>query len=102
MENKKHLDYLNKLILSKIKKAQKEILDNTECAIEGQDRWLAVRSRILGATNNAVREIQNELQRNWEVKHNPQIIHEDVVEINRPVKEKENTDKDGNKKPEDH
>jgi len=100
MDNKKHLGYLNKLIVSKIKKAQKEILDNAECAIEGKDRWLAVRSRILGATNNAVRELQSELQRNWEVKYTPQIIHEDIVEVTRPVKERGNYSGYGSKESE--
>lgn len=96
MVNNKHEALLSKTIESIIKKAQKEILDNAECAIEGKDRWTAVRSRILGATNNALREMKKELQRNWLVKYTPHTVYEDVVEVVSPVQGKEN--KYGDKK----
>ena len=90
MENdKKHQALLNKVISNTLKKAQKEILDNAECAIEGKDRWAAVRSRILGSTNNAMRELQKELERNWLVKYSPQMVHEDIIEVKPASKEKE-------------
>lgn len=86
METDKHIALLNKRIDEIIKRAQKEILDNAECAIEGKDRWLAVRSRILGSTNAAVRQLKTELKRNWQVKHTPSTTYEDVIEIRPTVK----------------
>jgi len=86
---KKHEALLTKTIESILKKAQKDILDNTECAVEGKDRWSAVRSRILGATNTALRELKKEIQRNWEVKYTPLVVHEDVIEVKQPVKERD-------------
>ena len=94
-KRQKHLSFLNKTIDRIVRKTQKEILDNTQCAVEGKDRWNAVRSRILGSTNNAARELKKELQRNWEVKHAPEIIHEDVIEVKPLVKDMEHNSTDG-------
>jgi len=100
MTNKRHQAALNKIIDNVYKETQRKILDFAECAIEGKDRWKAVRSRILGVTNTAKRELKEELQRNWTVKFTPNTIVEDVIQIERPVKEKE-IKNDGKKTKED-
>jgi len=89
MKDQRHQAALNKVIDSIYKETQRKILDFAECAIEGKDRWKAVRSRVLGVTNSAKRELKDELQRNWTVKFTPKTVVEDVIQVGRPVKEKE-------------
>lgn len=94
MVTDKHKGLLVKKIEESISKAQKDILDNTECAVEGKDRWTAVRRRILKATNDAKRNIHDELKRNWDIKYNPEVISEDIMEISpRAGKEIKGNDK---------
>lgn len=80
------------------RKAQKEILDNVQCAIEGTDRWNAVRSRILGSTNSAKRELWEEIQRNWTIQHSPNLIREDVIYVNSVQGKEKSSDGKGSKK----
>jgi len=90
MTNQSQKAALNKTIDAIYKEAQRKILDYAECAIEGKDRWKAVRSRILGVTNSCKRELKEEIQRNWTVKYTPITTYEDVIEVRSPGKEKEN------------
>lgn len=88
---------LYKIIDNITKKAQKEILDNVQCAVEGTDRWNAVRSRILGSTNNAKRELWTEIQRNWKIEHDPDVICEDIIVVKGPAQVKEKRHAKGTK-----
>ena len=71
---------------------QFEILSHAECAVEGKDRWKALRARVLSICNDKKRHFKEELKRNWDLEydHIPPVVGQDVIEIvHNPVQEKE-------------
>lgn len=64
-----------------IKALQKQILDITEIVVPSQN-WKAVRSKLLGVTNDVRREIVNEIDLNYSIEYTPKTISEDIIEVN--------------------
>jgi hypothetical protein len=49
------------------------------------EKWNSFRSRILDITNGARRELEADIEKNYDVKYNPSTICEDVIEVRPPV-----------------
>lgn len=79
-DKQKFLNFLEK----SLKSTQKQILDLAEVAAP-QQGWKALRSKILGATNDFRREIEEEIDRNYKIKFDPQVTYEDIVIIKNKV-----------------
>jgi len=67
-------------ISSEIKLLQKQVLDLSELVVPNE-RWGYFRKKILDITNNARRNIESKLIRDYQVKYDPTDICEDVVEV---------------------
>jgi len=72
----KFLDFVEK----QIKSLQKRVLDLSEVVVP-QDNYIQFRSKILGSTNDLLRDIESELETNYNLKYEPSVIREDVVQI---------------------
>lgn len=64
-----------------IKALQKQILDITELVVP-QQNWKAVRSKLLGVTNDIRRDLSSDIELNYSVTYTPKTIAEDVIEVN--------------------
>lgn len=71
---------LSDFIQRQFKSAQKQILDLAEVAIPPH-HWEAFRSKILRITNDTRRFIDTEIESNYDLKYDPSVEFEDVVEI---------------------
>ena len=49
------------------------------------DKWESYRSRILDITNNARRNMEEELKQNYNIKYDPAVVCEDIVEVRSPA-----------------
>ena len=67
-------------IESQVKNIQRQILDLTEVTVP-PDNWRVMRSKILGITNDLRRDIEQELNLNYDLKYNPTTIYEDIVQV---------------------
>jgi len=82
----------------RVKSLQKQILDISELVVPAAN-WKAVRSKLLGVTNDIRREISTEVELNYTIEYTPKTILEDIIEVNgakfQSVVYKERGDKDG-------
>lgn len=76
----KDLKTLNVFLERQVKFLQKQILDLTEVTVP-QTNWKALRSKLLGVTNDFRRDLQNELETNYKIKFDPKDLFEDVIEV---------------------
>jgi hypothetical protein len=95
MENKLDRDKQKLLgfIEKSLKSLQKQVLDLTEIAVPPQN-WKALRSKILGITNDFRRDIEDELAQNYNVKFTPSTVYEDLVIVQN--KARKGNDDNGN------
>lgn len=89
----RHKAKLNSFLEKQVKILQKKILDLSEVVIP-QDNYRPFRGKILSATNDMLRDLQAEIDKNYNVNYDPKVIHEDVIEIRPMTKGKD--DKRGN------
>jgi len=66
----------------RIMKGIDEILDIAEVAIGDSQRYKPFRSKVLRAGNNAIRDLKNDLDRQYKVLFVP--TNEDVIEVQAP------------------
>jgi len=66
---------------SEITKLFSSILDFAEVAIDGKDRYLNFRSRVLKLSNDAIREIKKEIDTNYEVNYTA--LTEDLIVVKK-------------------
>jgi hypothetical protein len=64
-----------------IKALQKQILDITELVVP-QQNWKAVRSKLLGVTNDIRRDLTLDIELNYSITYTPKTVSEDVIEVN--------------------
>ena len=66
----------------RIMKGIDEILDIAEVAIGDSQRYKPFRSKVLRAGNNAIRDLKNDLDRQYKVLFVP--TNEDIIEVQAP------------------
>jgi hypothetical protein len=66
----------------RIMKGIDEILDIAEVAIGDSQRYKPFRSKVLRAGNNAIRDLKNDLDRQYKVLFVP--TNEDIIEVKAP------------------
>lgn len=72
-------DKLKSMSKGEITKLFSSILDFAEVAIDGKDRYLNFRSRVLKLSNDAIREINREIDTNYDVRYSA--LKEDLIVI---------------------
>lgn len=72
---------LKKFVQSEITKLFSSVLDYTEVAVDGKERYANLRSKILKVSNDAIREINKELDKRYEVTYVPPA--EEVIVVNQ-------------------
>jgi hypothetical protein len=81
MDRNKSKEKLKISIQASITELFEKVLDFAEVAIPSPETYKRFRSKVLRIGNNAIRESHRELDMNYDVKWNPQIKSEDVVEV---------------------
>lgn len=76
----RHKIKLQSFLEKQVKILQKKILDLSEVVLPS-DNYKPFRSKILSATNDMLRDLQAEIDKNYNINYNPSIIHEDIVVI---------------------
>ncbi len=72
---------LKKYIHNEITKLFSSVLDYAEVAVDGKERYLNLRSKILKVSNDAIREIKREVDSRYLVNYVPPA--EDVIMVRR-------------------
>lgn len=72
---------LKKFIRGEVTKLFTSVLDFTEVAVEGKDRFMSLRSKILKVSNDAMRDIDKELDTRYSIEYVPPA--EDVIIIRK-------------------
>jgi len=72
---------LKTFIHSEITKLFSAVLDYTEVAVDGKERYMNLRSKILKVGNDTIREIKKELDTRYVVKFDPQTM--DVIVVDK-------------------
>jgi len=72
---------LKNFIHSEITKLFSSVLDYTEVAVDGKERYMNLRSKILKVGNDSIREIKKELDTRYNVKYDPP--SEDVIIVDK-------------------
>lgn len=80
-----HKKKFSLFLQSEIKSLQKQILDLAEIAVPASN-WKPLRSKLLGVTNDFRRDIEQELNKNYNIKYAPGTQYEDVVQIKPIIK----------------
>lgn len=70
---------LERYIHNEITKLFSSVLDYAEVAVDGKERYLNLRSKILKVSNDAIREIKREIDSRYLVKYVPPA--EDVIVV---------------------
>ena len=69
---------LKKYIHAEVTKLFSQILDYAEVAVDGKERYSNLRSKILKVSNDAIRQIQKEVDSRYLVKY---AVSEDVIVV---------------------
>ena len=72
---------LKSMSQGEITKLFSSILDYAEVAIDGKERYLSFRSRVLKLSNDAIREIKKEIDTNYEVSYTA--LKEELIVVKR-------------------
>ena len=72
---------LKSMSQGEITKLFSSILDYAEVAIDGKERYLSFRSRVLKLSNDAIREIKKEIDTNYEVSYTA--LKEEMIIVKR-------------------
>lgn len=81
MDKNKSREKLKGFVQSEITDLFEKVLDFAEVAIATPETYKRFRSKVLRIGNNAIRNCQKELDMNYDVKWNPQVQSEDVIEV---------------------
>jgi len=81
MEKNKSKEKLKGCIQTEITELFEKVLDFAEVAIPSPETYKRFRSKVLRIGNNAIRNCQQELDKNYDVGWNPQIKSEDIIEV---------------------
>lgn len=84
MGQKEDTDALKLFIQKEVTKLFSSILDFAEVAVDGKERYINYRSKVLKLSNDAIREIKKELDDKYEVKYLAPM--EDIIVV-RPRKD---------------
>ena len=76
----RHQEKLISFVEKQIKSLQKKVLDLSEVVVPSEN-YKPFRAKILGSTNDLLRDLQAELAKNYQIKYTPTNIVEDVVII---------------------
>lgn len=63
-----------------VKSLQKKILDLAEVVLP-QENFKTFRSKVLGATNDLYRDVQFEVNKNYNLKYDPATVCEDIIQV---------------------
>ena len=83
MDKNKSKEKLKNSIQVAITELFEKVLDFAEVAIPSPETYKRFRSKVLRIGNNAIRDCHKEIDMNYDVKWNPQIKSEDVIEVNQ-------------------
>lgn len=72
---------LKNFIQSEITKLFSSVLDYTEVAVDGKERYMNLRSKILKVGNDTIREIKKELDTRYSVEYQPPA--EDLIVVDK-------------------
>lgn len=72
---------LKDFIQSEITKLFSSVLDYTEVAVDGKERYMNLRSKILKVGNDTIREIKKELDNRYKVHYEPPA--EDIIVVDK-------------------
>jgi hypothetical protein len=75
---------LKKYVQGEITKLFSSVLDYAEVAVDGKERYMNLRSKILKVSNDAIREIKKEIDSRYSVIYNPPA--EDIIIIKQDKK----------------
>ena len=74
-------DKLKSFIHEEITKLFSSVLDYTEVAVDGKERYMNLRSKILKVGNDTIREIKKELDTRYAVEY--KALVEDVIVVDK-------------------
>ena len=69
MGQKEDTDELKLFIQKEVTKLFSSILDFAEVAVDGKERYINYRSKVLKLSNDAIREIKKELDAKYDIKY---------------------------------
>ena len=72
---------LKNFVKSEITKLFSSVLDYTEVAVDGKERYMNLRSKILKVSNDTIREINRELDTRYAVRY--EAPSEDVIVVDK-------------------
>ena len=75
---------LKSFVQGEVTKLFSSILDFAEVAVDGKERYLSFRSKVLKLSNDAIREIKKEVDTRYDVEYTPPA--EDIIIIKQPRK----------------
>jgi hypothetical protein len=84
MSQKEDADALKLFIQKEVTKLFSSILDFAEVAVDGKERYINYRSKVLKLSNDAIREIKKEVDTRYQVKYLAPM--EDVIVVKNPRK----------------
>lgn len=76
----RHKAILNSFLEKHVKILNKKILDLSEVVIP-QENYKAFRGKILGATNDMLRDLQSEIDKNYKINYDPEVKREHIIEV---------------------
>lgn len=75
----RHRVKMDNMIKDEVTKMFEKVLDYAEVAVPNSDQFKKLRSKILRVGNNCIRNIQKDIEKNYDVKYRAQA--ETIVEI---------------------
>lgn len=76
----KDKERLRSFISLQIKSINRDVLNLAEMLVPNE-KWAAFRGKVLDITNKARREIETELETNYNIDYSPAMVCEDIIEV---------------------
>jgi len=75
----RHREKMNIMVNDEITRMFEKVLDYAEVAVPNGDQYKKLRSKILRVGNNCIRNIQKDIEKNYDVKYKAQ--SETIIEV---------------------
>jgi len=75
----RHREKMNTMVNDEITRMFEKVLDYAEVAVPNSDQYKKLRSKILRVGNNCIRNIQKDIEKNYDVKYKAQ--SETIIEV---------------------
>ncbi|MFA5396087.1 MAG: hypothetical protein WC346_08780 [Methanogenium sp.] len=75
----RHREKMNNMVNDEITRMFEKVLDYAEVAVPNGDQYKKLRSKILRVGNNCIRNIQKDIEKNYDVKYRAQ--SETIIEV---------------------